>query len=152
MLSSSMNRICRWLSAGTAACLLAGTVACVLSACSNVSADTVAVKGDAVHGKELYEVCAGCHKLQTNSVGPKHCGLFGRPAGTVPGFVYSEAMRTSGIVWDAQKLDEFLTSPIEYVNGTLMGFAGFSESSERADVIAYLYQVNNDPAVCPRAP
>jgi cytochrome c len=142
MLSRSMNRICRWLSAGT--------VACLLSACSNGFADTVAVKGDPVHGKELYEECAGCHELQTNKVGPMHCGLFGRPAGTVPGFVYSEAMRTSGIVWDAQKLDEFLTSPIDYVNGTLMGFVGFFDPTDRADVIAYLYQVNNDPAVCPR--
>lgn len=80
-----------------------------------------------------------------------HCGLFGRPAGTVPGFAYSEAMKASGIVWDAQRLDEFLTSPIAYVVGTNMGFVGFPDPADRADVIAYLMQATSDPAICPQS-
>jgi cytochrome c len=79
-----------------------------------------------------------------------HCGVIGRPAGTAPGFDYSEAMKASGIVWDPQKLDEFLTSPIAYVSGTKMGFAGFDNPADRADVIAYIVQANQDPAVCPK--
>jgi cytochrome c len=67
----------------------------------------------------------------------------------VPGFEYSQAMRDAGLVWNVQTLDEFLTSPITYVSGTKMGFAGFSDASDRADVIAYLYRANNDPASCP---
>jgi cytochrome c len=59
-------------------------------------------------------------------------------------------MQASGIVWDPQKLNEFLTSPIAYVSGTKMGFAGFEGAADRADVIAYLVQANHDPAVCPR--
>ena len=35
----------------------------------------------------------------------------GRKAGTVPGFPYSEAMRSSGWVWNEKTLDEFLTAP-----------------------------------------
>lgn len=124
--------------------LLAGTLASLLSGCGSG-----APQGDAAHGKELYAQCAGCHQLQENSTGPMHCGLIGRPAGSVPGFEYSDAMKTSGIVWDAQKLDEFLVSPIAYVVGTKMGFAGFQTATDRADVIAYLYQANSDPAICP---
>ncbi|WP_407700580.1 c-type cytochrome [Steroidobacter gossypii] len=107
------------------------------------------VKGDAARGEQLYQQCAACHSLQQNGAGPMHCQLFGRPAGTVPDFEYSQAMRDSGLVWDAQTLDEFLTSPITYVSGTKMGFAGFSDAGDRADVIAYLHQANNDPATCP---
>ena len=107
------------------------------------------VKGDPVHGKELYTQCQACHKQAENYVGPQHCGLIGRPAGTVPGFAYSDGMQASGITWTPKTLDEFLTSPIAYVNGTKMGFAGFESATDRADVIAYIVQFNHDPSVCP---
>ena len=118
----------------------------MLSACG--ASDPI-VQADPVRGKQLYVQCAGCHELQANSVGPMHCGLIGRAAGSVPGFDYSDAMKTSGLVWDVRTLDEFLKSPLSYVPGTKMGFAGFHEAADRADVIAYLQQVNNDPGVCP---
>jgi len=146
MFSNSVSRIGSVLSAATMACLL--------SACGggggSGGADAIVAKGDPVHGKELYQQCAGCHELQKNSVGPHHCGLIGRAAGSVPDYDYSEAMKASGITWTPEKLDEFLTSPIAYVNGTKMGFAGFADAKDRADVISYLAQANNDPAVCPR--
>lgn len=116
----------------------------ILSACGNTP------KGDAVHGKALYAQCAACHKLQENYIGPMHCGVVGRKAASVVGFDYSEAMKSSGLVWTTDNIDKFLTSPIAFVDGTKMGFAGFPEAKDRADVIAYLQQVNNDPAVCPR--
>lgn len=124
--------------------LLVGTLACLVSGCGG------SVKGDPLRGQELYAQCAGCHKLEENSTGPMHCGLIGRPAGSVPGFEYSEAMETSGIVWDAQRLDEFLTSPIAYVTGTKMGFVGLQNPTDRADMIAYLQQATSDPAICPQ--
>ena len=107
-------------------------------------------RGDAVHGKQLYVQCQVCHRLTENFVGPMHCGLIGRPAGSVPGFEYSEGMKASGVTWDPKSIDQFLTSPVAYVNGTKMGFAGFESPNDRADVIAYLKQANNDPALCPR--
>jgi cytochrome c len=129
--------------------LLLGALAAVLAGCGGAVGGGVA-KGNAVHGKELYTQCQACHKLTENYVGPMHCGLIGRPAGSASGYDYSEAMKASGIVWDPQKLNEFLTSPIAYVSGTKMGFAGFESATDRADVIAYLVQANADPAVCPK--
>jgi cytochrome c len=105
--------------------------------------------GNPAHGKELYTQCQACHKQAENYVGPQHCGVIGRPAGTVPGFAYSEGMQASGITWSPKTLDEFLTSPIAYVNGTKMGFAGFESATDRADVIAYIVQFNRDPNICP---
>jgi Cytochrome c2 len=135
MLSKSITRL-----------LLTGVLASLLSACGGGNS---APKGDAVRGKELYAACAACHHMTENFTGPMHCNLFGRPAGTVPGYAYSEAMQAAGFVWDAQKLDEFLVSPIAVVVGTKMGFAGFQEPKDRADLIAYLWQFNHDPASCP---
>lgn len=107
-------------------------------------------KGNAAHGRELYTQCQACHKPAENFVGPKHCGLIGRPAASVPGYDYSEGMKASGLTWDESTLDQFLTSPVAFVNGTKMGFAGFDNPSDRADVIAWLRKMNDDPTICPK--
>ena len=112
-----------------------------LSACSS--------GGDAARGRELYaKECTACHSLTANTDAPLHCGLFGRKAGTVPGYAYSEAMRSSDLVWDEQTLDEFLAAPYIALPGTIMGFPGFTDATDRADVIAYLRQVSADPSQC----
>lgn len=94
--------------------------------------------GNAVRGEALYERCFACHSLETDRAGPRHCGLLGRRAGSVPGFDYSPAMRASGIVWSADTLDRFLAAPTAVVPGTSMGYAGIASAQERADLIAYL--------------
>jgi cytochrome c len=103
---------------------------------------------DLNHGKELYEECKGCHALPDNIVGPRHCGVIGRRAGSVPDFEYSDVMKRSKIVWTDAKLDAFLTSPISYMSGTNMGYAGLFDANERADLIAFLHQINDDPEGC----
>lgn len=118
------------------------------TAWGNDTNDTAA-GGDPVKGKALYAECSGCHQLAENSVGPRHCGVVGREAASVPGFEYSAAMASSGLVWDEQTLNEFLESPFTYVNGTLMGYIGLDDPQDRADLIAYLKSVSDDPAACP---
>ena len=89
-------------------------------------------------GEEIYARCLACHALAYDRTGPRHCGLFGRRAGSLPGYDYSEAMRRSGIVWDAATLDRFLTAPTQVVPGTTMGYAGIPDPAERATLIAWL--------------
>jgi cytochrome c len=96
--------------------------------------------GDPVRGEQIYRRCQGCHSIDRNRIGPMHKGLFGRPAGSVPGFDYSKAMKDSGIVWSAATLDLFLQGPRKMVPGTKMTFAGVPDAAERADLIAYLEQ------------
>jgi cytochrome c len=93
---------------------------------------------DVRKGEEIYSRCAGCHSLNFDRVGPRHCGLIGRKAGGVEGFEYSEAMKRSGIVWNAKTLDRFLANPTEVVPGTTMTYSGVDDPRERADLIAYL--------------
>jgi cytochrome c len=91
-------------------------------------------------GEQLYARCQACHSLDVDRTGPHHCGLFGRRAGSVPGFDYSEAMKRSGITWNAQTLDRFLANPAAMVPGTEMTYAGVRDPGERAALIAWLQQ------------
>jgi cytochrome c len=104
------------------------------------------LKGDPKAGEAIYSRCLACHALGYDRTGPRHCGLFGRRAGSVKGFPYSEAMKHSGIVWDEKSLNRFLTNPLAAVPGTSMGYAGISDPKERADLIAYLKAANESPA------
>ena len=94
--------------------------------------------GDVARGEKIYERCVACHSLNVDRTGPHHCGLIGRPAGTVQGFDYSKAMKRSGIIWNERTLDRFLADPMKAVPGTSMGYAGIPEAGERRDLIAYL--------------
>jgi cytochrome c len=91
-------------------------------------------------GEQVYARCQACHSLDVDRTGPHHCGLFGRRAGSVPGFDYSEAMKRSGITWNAQTLDRFLANPAAMVPGTEMTYAGVRDPGERAALIAWLQQ------------
>ncbi|MFM9936133.1 MAG: c-type cytochrome [Novosphingobium sp.] len=87
----------------------------------------------------LYQSCMGCHSLDENDIGPKHRSVVGRRAGAVPGYVYSPAVRSSGIVWTPQNLDRWLTNPQKLVPGAKMYFS-VAKPKDRADLIAYLGQ------------
>src|SRR5512147_2496051 len=78
--------------------------------------------GNPAHGKTLYQACMGCHSLDEDDVGPRHRGVVGRVAGTVPGYAYSRALKSSHIVWDRDNLDRWLTSPQALVPGAKMFF------------------------------
>jgi cytochrome c len=93
------------------------------------------------NGRKIFAQCRTCHtvvKDGPNQVGPNLHGVFGRTAGTVEKFNYSAAVKGSGIVWDAAKLDQWLTDPKGYLPGNRMAFAGVKKPDDRRDVIAYL--------------
>jgi cytochrome c len=115
-----------------------------LAAAFALAAGTAA-GADAARGEQLYARCAACHALAYDRVGPRHCGLLGRRAGSVPGFDYSAAMKRSGIVWTAKTLDPFLADPLRRVPGTTMTYAGVADPKERADLIAYLEERSISP-------
>ncbi|MEW6704087.1 MAG: c-type cytochrome [Pseudomonadota bacterium] len=101
---------------------------------------------DARRGEAVYARCLACHALASDRVGPRHCGLLGRRAGSLPGFDYSAAMKKSAVVWDEKALDRFLAAPTKAIPGTTMTYDGIADRQERADLIAYLRQVGQSPA------
>lgn len=98
--------------------------------------------GNAARGRELYQSCLGCHSVDEDDVGPRHRGVVGRRAGSVPGYAYSEALRRSGIVWTQATLDRWLANPQALVPGSKMFFS-MADQHDRADVIAYLATLGN---------
>ena len=114
-------------------------------------------KGNAEDGREIFQKCAACHALAPNQtlIGPSLAGLFGREAGTEPGFdFYSDAMRHSGIVWTGETLAAYLADPAKIIPGNRMPFPGLNSAQDRADVIAYLQAATagKSPAANPAPP
>ena len=97
--------------------------------------------GDVEHGKSVFGMCRSCHSIAKggpNMTGPDNYAVVGRKAGTHKGYAYSEALKTSGIVWDAPTLDKWIENPRQLVPGTKMSFAGIKDPKDRADLIAFL--------------
>jgi cytochrome c len=101
--------------------------------------------GDAARGERAFQRCYACHSVDPSEKaklqGPSLYRVLGRPAGALPGFDYSDAMKAkaaSGLVWDAETLDRYLADPEAMVPGTGMSVPPLGDAQERADIIAYL--------------
>ncbi|MBL9216545.1 MAG: c-type cytochrome [Opitutaceae bacterium] len=94
---------------------------------------------DPVRGQKVYAACAACHGPGPMvKTGPALEGVAGRRAGTVPGFRYSRALKNSRLTWDDATLDAFLADPQARVPGNAMPYPGLPDPAQRADLIAYL--------------
>jgi cytochrome c len=98
--------------------------------------------GNAQQGAKLFKAkCAQCHTAEQGGAakhGPPLWGLFGREAGTGSYNAYSDANKSSGIIWSEKHLFRFLVSPRTYLVGTRMVVPGIKIAQERADLIAFL--------------
>lgn len=111
-------------------------------------------QGDLDNGRRVFARCRSCHTVTEggpNMTGPNLYGVFGRQAGSVEGYNYSNAVKTAGFVWDAEKLDHWLENPHTFLRGTKMSFAGLPEATDRRDVIAWLKVETGYVAAAPEA-
>lgn len=105
-------------------------------------AGTAAAQGDQEKGEKVFNKCKTCHVVEEekNKIGPHLVGIFGRQAGSVDGFKYSDAMKGSGVVWDDETIAAYLKDPKSYIPGNRMAFAGLRKDEEIADLLAYLHE------------
>jgi len=106
-----------------------------------LSATPALASGDVAAGEKVFKKCKACHVVdaEKHKTGPHLVNIMGRAAGSADGFKkYSDAMKSSGIVWNEETLDGYLEKPKAYVKGTRMAFAGLRKEEDRANVIAYL--------------
>ena len=117
--------------------LVALSAACALM----VMGDAAMAQGDAAAGATAFARCRACHLFDDTGrhrVGPNLAGVFGRTAGTVEDFPrYTDPMKASGIVWDDDTLNTWLSGPGEMVAGTTMKMV-ISDETMRANIIAFL--------------
>src|SRR4051812_14878478 len=110
---------------------------------------------DVMSGETIAKKCLACHTLlkdQPAKVGPNLWGVVGGPAAHQPGFKYSDAMlkaKANGVVWTYDNLDQFITAPKQFIPDTAMGFAGLPAPKDRADAIAYLRTLADNPVALP---
>ena len=84
--------------------------------------------------------CKVCHSVEKgdHGIGPSLAGIFGTKAGDIPGYQFSDAMKSSGLTWNAANLDKFLENPRGVVPGTKMAFPGIKDAAKRKAVVDYL--------------
>ena len=115
-----------------------------------IAQDASTMEGDAAAGKTAFSPCSMCHDIgdnPRNRMGPYLTGVVGRPAASVEGFTYSQAMiaaRDAGLVWTPESLDAFISGPHEYVPGTKMPEVVVRDETARRDLIAYLQSLSPD--------
>jgi cytochrome c len=101
--------------------------------------------GDAARGERIFQYCFSCHSVdpaeKAKLQGPSLYGVVGRPAATIAGFDYSDAMKARaarGLVWNAETLDSFIADPQALVPDTRMSAPPLRDAQDRADLIAFL--------------
>jgi len=117
--------------------------------------ETYLASADPALGAQVFKKCAACHNADqggANQLGPNLWGVLGKPHGHVPGFAYSDALKSKTGVWDWDSLNQWLKSPKAYAPGTKMTFAGLSKPEDRANVIAFLNKQSDGPLPLPSAP
>jgi cytochrome c len=112
----------------------------VLVGALSLGSSVALAQGDADAGEKVFNKCKACHVADEaqNRVGPHLVGIFGRQAGSVDGFKYSDAMKESGVTWNEETIAEYIADPRGYIKGNRMAFVGLKDEEEIADLIAYL--------------
>ncbi len=116
-------------------------IAAALALTVGFAADAFA-EGDPAKGKRVFAKCMACHDVgnERNKVGPHLVGIFGRTAGAVDGFKYSNAMANSGVVWSEETIAAYVMDPKGFIEGNRMAFAGLKKDEDVANLLAYLQQ------------
>jgi cytochrome c len=120
----------------------------VLIAISPVTS-ALAASGDIARGQQGFRACAPCHSLESNRnmTGPSLAGVWDRKAGSLPSFErYSDALKSSGIIWDDRSLDGWLADPEKMVPDNTMPFEGIKDASVRHDLLAFLKEATRPGA------
>ena len=107
-----------------------------------VGASMAVRAGDLVaDGQDAFEEnCSVCHSVIAGKVkvGPPLAGVVGRPAASVPGYPYSDALKAGGVTWTAETLDNWLAGPARMFPGVKMTFPGEPDAKVRLALVEYL--------------
>jgi cytochrome c len=118
-----------------------------------VSLPKLLATADPKKGEGLTKACSACHAFDKGAaakVGPPLYGVVDRPVAQVAGFAYSDALKAKGGNWTFDALNNFIGSPKNAIPGTKMTFAGEKDPAKRADILAYLRTLSENPQPLPQ--
>ena len=113
----------------------------LLRSAACLSYRATAEPGNATRRERLYRACIACHSLETNRnmTGPSLAEVWNRKSGSLASFPrYSPALKSAGIVWNDDTLDEWIKDPPHFIPGNTMTFPGMKDARQRADLLAFL--------------
>ncbi|WP_284178860.1 cytochrome c family protein [Rhabdaerophilum sp. SD176] len=102
---------------------------------------------DAEAGARIFAQCRTCHQIgetAKNGVGPQLNGLFGRKAGSVAGYSYSNAYKALDKVWSVENFTVYIKDPRGVTPGTKMVYPGLKDETQIKNLIAFLSQYGAD--------
>jgi cytochrome c len=108
---------------------------------------------NAARGERMFRVCAPCHSLEPNRnmTGPSLAEIWNRRSGSLASFPrYSPALKSAGIIWNDDTLDQWIKDPQRFILGNTMTFQGIKDARQRADLLAYLKNVTR-PGHAPKS-
>lgn len=120
------------------------TLALTAALLSPLALSSAHASGDADKGEKVFKKCAACHAVgegAKHKVGPELNDLFGRTAGSLEDYKYSNDMKDAGaggLVWSEETLTTYLAKPKDMIKGTKMAFAGLKKEKDIENVLAYL--------------
>ena len=108
-----------------------------------------AAEDDVALGARAFRACAACHSVEANRnmTGPSLADIWNRKAGSVSSFPrYSEAIKSSDVIWNEKTLDGYLENPAQFLPGNHMTFPGVPDEKTRKSIIAFLKQAGDKTA------
>ena len=126
----------------------------IVQAKSEIAVDLTSLflNADLAHGEKVFKKCAACHSIKKgggNKIGPKLWNVMFRPVGSVSDYKYSKALSGYSKEWTWEEMNGFLLKPSKWIKGNKMGFAGLKSDKDRASVILYLNQNDDNPKPLP---
>jgi cytochrome c len=112
----------------------------MLAAACSLGASQAFAETKPVSDSHPFHQCASCHSLDTsaNAFGPTLIGVYGRTAGSVPRFAYSEAVQKSGIVWNEDNLRKWISGNDTFIPGTRMRHVAVTDKAKQDELIDFL--------------
>lgn len=108
------------------------------------SAPKIKMTAELKRGKKMFILCKACHSVEkgeAHKTGPNLHQVFGSKAASKIGFNYSDALKSSNIVWDETHLRSWLSKPMDYIPGTSMAFIGIKDKKDQTALINYLKEI-----------
>ncbi|MBJ7544140.1 cache domain-containing protein [Rhodomicrobium udaipurense] len=108
----------------------------VLGSANIAGAETV----EEIAGRQVFHRCQACHSVDQGKLGfgPNLHGIVGRPAASLPTFVYSDGLKSSGLVWNEETLRKWISDNTKLVPGTRMRHVAITDRAEQDYLLAYL--------------
>jgi len=99
-------------------------------------------------GKKVSSKCTACHGFNSgggNRIGPNLWNILGANKANAAGFNYSDSLKSIGGEWSIEEMNLWLKSPKKYAPGNAMSFVGLRKDKDRANLIAYLNSMSDNP-------